>query len=263
MRLAANISMMYNEWAFLDRPAKARQDGFRFIECMFPYEHTLGEWVEHTERADIGFVLINASAGQWQKGERGLAVEPANRDRFRMSIEQALQYAKGLNVKQVHVLAGLAAQDKFGLAKDCYLSNLSWLCEQTINEGIFWNIEPINTRDVPDYFLTSQTQAHEIVKSINSPCLKVQMDLYHCQIMEGDVVTKLNEFLPTQRVGHIQIAGVPERHEPDMSELNYERIFSELTKLNYGGYIGCEYRPKRSTREGLGWLKKPLFSGTM
>lgn len=254
---------MYTEWAFLERPQKAKEDGFSFVECMFPYEVRFSELVDQTRNADIQFVLINAPAGDWLAGERGLAVDLKNRARFKKSIEKALDYASALNVKQIHVLAGLLTEENRDRALDCYLSNLNWLCEQTKSEGVFWNIEPIDTRDVPNYFLNRQSQAHEIFELVDSNLLKVQMDLYHCQIMEGDIVQKLKQYLPTSRVGHIQIAGVPERHEPDQSELNYVRIFDELKHLNYQGYIGCEYRPKRSTREGLDWLKRLPFSGTM
>lgn len=233
------------------------------MECLFPYSFSLNELEDRVRQANIQFVLINAPAGHWEAGERGLAIDPSKRDRFRKSIEVALKYANTLKVNQVHVLAGQVHDGQFEKAMDSFLFNLNWLCEQTKTESIYWNIEPINTRDIPDYFLTHQSQAHEIVCAVGSDRLRVQMDLYHCQIMEGDIVTKLNQYLPTNRVGHIQIAGVPERNEPSQSELDYIRVLQELNRLGYDAYIGCEYRPKLGTREGLAWLKNSLFSGTM
>lgn len=261
MKLAANISMMYGEFEFPDRIVEASRDGFKAIECMFPYAYDAQKLSDCAQSVATKFVLINAPAGDWEDGERGLAVCPTNKDRFKQSIDLAMLYADKLNVRQMHVLAGTLNDLDADRALDCYLDNLHWLCEQTVSTGITWLIEPLNRRDVPGYLLSTQKMAHDIVMQLGFPNLKVQMDLYHCQVSEGDVITKLRQYIPTGRVGHIQIAGAPERFEPHLGELSMPRVFNELELLEYTQYIGCEYRPKSTTREGLAWLKMEPFSG--
>lgn len=264
MRLAANISMMYGEWPFPQRIQEASADGFGAIECMFPYEFSSEHLAKLAIDAEIKFALINAPAGDWSCGERGLSADPANIDRFKAATEQALQYASALGVKRVHVLAGCYSERlPLQMAWDCYLQNIDWLCTQTTCQDITWLIEPLNHRDVPNYLLRTQARAHEALSILNKSNLKVQMDLYHCQVAEGDVITKLRQYLPTGNVGHIQIAGAPERWEPIDGELNMGRVFDELETLGYRGFVGCEYKPKSSTREGLGWIKRAPFSGKM
>lgn len=257
MKLAANLSLMYTEWPFAERPQKAAEDGFKFVECMFPYELPALELKALADEAGVAFVLINAPAGDWAAGDRGLAADPAKIGEFRRSIDTALEYADVLEVKQMHVLGGTAAPDRHPLFWDHYVSCLDWLCRH--DSRMHWLIEPLNTRDVPGYLLNYQEQAHELARQLGHGNLKVQMDLYHCQIMEGDLIMRLRQYLPSGKVGHIQIAGVPERHEPDSGEIQIERIFDELRSLNWSGWVGCEYRPRNSTRDGLDWLSKAGF----
>ncbi|WP_370261572.1 hydroxypyruvate isomerase family protein [Limnobacter sp.] len=257
MKLAANLSLMYTEWAFVDRIAAAAEDGFKHVECMFPYECAPEQLQSATNRAGVDWLLINAPCGNWSGGDRGLACLPNRRDEFKEAAYRAAEYALALRVPHVHVLAGVVNgqphEPSIEDAWACYEDNLRWLCREMAHLPIVWLIEPINTRDVPGYLLNTQAQAHAMVMRIDAPNLGVQMDLYHCQIMEGDVIRKLEAYLPTGRVKHIQIAGVPERHEPDLSELHYPRVFECLQALAYQGGVGCEYRPKQGTRAGLHW----------
>lgn len=259
MKWAANLSLMYQEWSFADRPSAAAEDGFRHVECMFPYEVDAKRLTECAKVAEVEFVLINAPAGDWQGGDRGLACRPDRLDDFKRSIEAAVHYSQALGVKQIHVLAGTSSDTGQQAAWAHYLKSLDWLCTQTAELDLTWLIEPINTRDVPGYLLNTQAQAHNVVGNLGFKNLGVQMDLYHCQIVEGDVVSKLRQYIPSGRVKHLQIAGVPERNEPSRSELSLTRVVEELQSLGYRGAIGCEYRPQSGTRQGLEWLKQVGF----
>jgi hydroxypyruvate isomerase len=178
-------------------------------------------------------------------------------DEFRRGfVEQALPYADALGCERVHVMAGLApAGAPRAALQACYEANLAWAATQAAPHGVAVLIEPINHRDMPGFFLSRQDQAHAVVQRIAAPNLQVQMDLYHCQIVEGDLAMKLRQYLPTQRVGHLQIAGVPERHEPDVGELNHPYLFELIDALGYTGFVGCEYRPRAGSSVGLGWLQ--------
>jgi len=255
LKFAANLSMMYPEHAFLDRYAAAAADGFAGVECMCPYEAPAAFVRERMDAAGVAQVLFNAPPGSAARGERGLAALPGRQAEFQAGIEQALSYATALACPNVHVMAGLVPDGASRPAMlDCYRENLDWAARQARSAGVTLLIEPINTRDIPGYFLNRQDEAHAVVQAVNAPNLKVQMDLYHCQIVEGDVTAKLRQYLPTGRVGHLQIAGVPLRHEPDRGELDYGWVFGVLRELQYGGWIGCEYRPAAGTSAGLRWL---------
>ncbi|MDX1670035.1 MAG: TIM barrel protein [Limnobacter sp.] len=263
MKFAANLSLMYNEWDFLDRIKAAAEDGFRFVECMFPYEHDDEKIRQVADDAGVSFVLINAPPGNWSNGDRGLAALAERRGDFEASIPLALRYAKTLGVSRVHVLAGCPVPELKAEAAVTYLGNLRQLQAMRPHDQFCWLIEPLNQRDVPGYLLSSQAQAHDWIEQCGNEGLGVQMDLYHCQVSEGDIVSKLKAYLPTGRVKHLQIAGAPERLEPDLGELNYSRIFQELELLNYNGFVGCEYKPKANTRDGLGWRENLGISGKM
>ena len=256
-RFAANLSMMYAEHAFLDRFKAAAADGFDAVEFMFPYEHSRDAIARRLATHGLQQVLFNAPPGNAAAGERGLACLPGRQDDFRRSItDQALPWALALKCPRIHVMAGLMAPglDRSEL-RAVYVENLAWAAREAGSVGIDLLIEPINRRDVPSYLLNRQDDAHEIVAEVGSANLKVQMDLYHCQIVEGDVATKLRQHLPTGRVGHLQIAGVPERHEPDLGELHYPYLFDLIDALGWDGHIGCEYRPIATTSAGLRWLR--------
>lgn len=256
-RFAANLSLMYTEHDFLDRFAAAAKDGFRAVEYLFPYAYEQRELSRRLADHGLQQVLFNAPPGNWEAGERGIACLPGREDKFRRCFaDKALAYAQALKCPRVHVIAGIAPPGIERAALHAtYVANLAWAAKQAASLGIDVLIEPINTRDIPGFFLNRQDQAHAVVQEVGAPNLKVQMDLYHCQIVEGDVAMKLRRYLPSGRVGHIQIAGVPERHEPDVGELNYPYLFSLLDELGYSGHVGCEYRPRAGTSAGLGWFQ--------
>ena len=264
-RFAANLTMLYNEHAFLDRFAAAAADGFQGIEYLFPYDFDAADIAQRLSDNGLQQVLFNAPPGDWNAGERGLACLPGRETEFRVGFEKALDYAQRLNCPRIHVMAGLAPAgvDRAAL-QATYEANLAWAAEQAHSDGRDVLIEPINPRDIPGFFLNRQDEAHRVVQNIGASNLKVQFDLYHCQIVEGDVAMKIRQYLPTGRVGHFQIAGVPMRHEPDLGELNYPYLFSVIDEVSsacgWQGWVGCEYRPQRgtspgATRQGLGWMR--------
>jgi 2-dehydrotetronate isomerase len=265
-KFAANLSFLYQELPFLERVGAAARDGFKAVECLFPYETPPKDLRAALAGHELRIVLHNAPVGgedaasfasAWQRGERGTACIPGKAAEFRAGLLYALAYARAVGCPRVHVLSGIAPEGAAQeLLDETLRANLRWAVKQAAQSDVTLMIEPLNTRDVPGYFLTSQAQAHAIAEQIASPHLQVQMDLYHCQIMEGDLATKLRQYLPTGRVGHIQIAGVPGRHEPDVGEVNYPYLLGVLDELGYDGWVGCEYKPAGETSAGLGWLKR-------
>jgi hydroxypyruvate isomerase len=265
-RFAANLSMLYPEHEFLDRFAAAAADGFKAVEYLFPYAHEAQVLAARLADHGLQQVLFNGPPGDWERGERGMAALPGREDEFRRSIDQALQYAQALKCPRLHVMAGIApAGIERAQLLATYQANLAWAAQQAAGVNVACLIEPINTRDIPGFVLNRQDEAHRIVQEVGARNLKVQMDLYHCQIVEGDVAMKIRQYLPSGRVGHLQIAGVPERHEPDIGEMNYPYLFDVIDEVSatsaWDGWIGCEYRPSRGaavggTTAGLGWLRR-------
>ncbi len=260
-RFAANLSMMYTEVDFLDRFAAAAADGFTAVEYLFPYAFDSAEIAKRLKVHGLIQALFNGPPGDWDKGERGLASLPGREAQFRASVlDKALPYAQALGCKRVHLMAGVvpAGADR-AAHRTTYLTNLAWAAKEAARVGVDILIEPINTRDVPGYFLNRQDDAHQIIHEIGAPNLFVQMDLYHCQIVEGDVAMKIRKYLADPqhrgRVGHFQIAGVPERNEPDRGELFHPYLFDLLDELKWQGFVGCEYRPKADTSAGLTWFQ--------
>ena len=274
-KFAANLSMLYNELPFLDRFEAAARDGFLGVECLFPYAWSAQEMAARLQGNGLRQVLLNAPPGgtdaassvaAWDSALRGTACVLGREAEFRQGVEMALAYAETLDCPRIHLMAGLVPT---GVERDAvratYVANLRWAAALAAQAGRSVLIEPINARDMPRYFLNRQDHAHEIVAEVGAPNLQVQMDLYHCQIVEGDVATKLRQYLPTGRVGHIQIAGVPERHEPDSGELNDRYLLGVLdtvaAQCGWDGWVGCEYRPRRGavpggTSDGLGWMAR-------
>ncbi|SCK58956.1 hydroxypyruvate isomerase [Variovorax sp. HW608] len=253
-RFAANLSMLYPELAFLDRFQAAAQDGFTAVEYLFPYAFEAEALASQLADHGLQQVLFNAPPGDWDAGERGTACLPGREAEFRGGFAKALEYAQVLACPRVHVMAGLAPEGvERARLQAAYEANLAWAAELAASAGRDVLIEPINRRDIPGFFLNRQDEAHRVVQAVGARNLKVQMDLYHCQIVEGDVAMKLRQYLPTGRVGHLQIAGVPERHEPDLGELNYDYLFDVIDALGFDGWVGCEYRPKEGTSAGLRW----------
>jgi len=258
-RFAANLSMMYTEHAFLDRFSAAARDGFKAVEFLFPYEFEAKEIRQRLDDNGLINVLFNGPPGDWTRGERGLASLPGREDEFKRGVELALRYAAVLGTPCLHMMCGLIAPDQERPRhRETYLRNLQYAASQAAGAGLTVLIEPINTRDIPGMFLNHQADAHAVVAAVGASNLKVQMDLYHCQIVEGDVAMRMRLYLPTGHVGHMQIAGVPDRHEPSEGELNYPYLFEVIDELGYTGWIGAEYRPRGNTSAGLGWVKPYL-----
>ena len=272
-RFAANLSMMYPDLPFLDRFEAAAKDGFTAVEYLFPYAFAKEELVERLQANNLQQVLFNAPPGgtdaasidrAWNGGDKGITCIPGREDEFRAGVALALDYAQALGCPRIHLMAGLLpAGVSREAAQRTYVANLRWAAAEAARHGRDVLIEPINTRDIPGFFLNRQDQAHALVAEVGASNIKVQMDLYHCQIVEGDVAIKIRQSLPTGRVGHFQIAGVPERHEPDIGEVNYPYLFGVIDEVaaqcGWDGWIGCEYKPKRGgqpggTSAGLGWF---------
>ncbi len=254
-KFAANISTMYPHVPFAERIDAAAQDGFRAVECQFPYDVAPQILRDALASANVELVLLNTPPGDFAAGDRGLGCDPARRMEFRENMMRALEYARALDCPNIHVMAGIPPPNVDATrVRDTYIQNLAWAAHAAGTAGKTALIEPINTRDIPGYYLNHQAKAHAIVRAIGSPHLKVQFDLYHAQVVEGDLATKLTQYLPTGLVGHIQIAGTPERAEPSMGEINYPYLFDLIDHLGYEGWIGAEYKPAGSTRGGLGWL---------
>ncbi len=273
-QFAANLSMLYPEIAFLDRFEAAAKDGFKGVEFLFPYAWEKADIAARLKANGLQQVLFNMPPAGLSRDDiarevlgsaRGTACIPGRENEFQAGVRLALDYAHTLGCPRIHLMAGLVPE---GLERAdvqaTYVANLRWAAAQAAQAGVDVLIEPINTRDVPRFFLNRQDHAHDILQEIGASNLKVQMDLYHCQIVEGDVASKIRQYLPSGRVGHFQIAGVPQRHEPDLGEVNYPYLFGVIDDVSkscgWQGWIGCEYRPQRGakpggTSAGLGWLK--------
>jgi hydroxypyruvate isomerase len=253
-RFAANLSMLYPQHDFLARFGAAASDGFEAVEYLFPYDFTAAEIKLRLEGFGLTQALFNAPPGDWANGERGIASLPGRESEFRSGFQKALEYAAVLGNDRIHVMAGLLPNEALRQKHHAvYLENLSHAAQEAAKVGITVLIEPINTRDMPGFFLNRQDQGQAVCKEVGADNLKVQFDFYHCQIVEGDVTSKLRRDFAG--IGHIQIAGVPDRHEPNMGEVNYPWLFEEIDRLGYTGWVGCEYRPKGDTSEGLQWLR--------
>jgi len=251
-KFAANLNWLFTEVDFLDRFAAAAAAGFRGVECLFPYDYKTSEVVSRLSDNNLQQVLINAPPGDWQKGERGLGCLAGRQAEFRDSINKAIEYAQAIDCPKVHIMAGLAGAD----ARDLFVENLYFAAEACAAAGLLGLIEPINDRDMPGYFLTRPDQALEILKAVASPHLRLQLDLYHAARMGFDVALTIDNYINS--VAHFQIAGVPDRHEPDSGEVDYQPLFNNIDQLGYDGWIGCEYRPRRTTGAGLGWAASYL-----
>ena len=254
-RFAANLTLLYTDRPFLDRFAAAAADGFEAVECLFPYDHPPEAIAKRLRECGLTLALMNLPPGDWAAGERGLAALPGREVEFRQGLERALAYARATGCRRLHAMAGVAPP---GAARDemhrTFVENLRTAARRAAQEGVTLTIEPINLRDMPGYFLNFQQQAHDVVEEVGEPALAVQMDLYHCQIMEGDLARTLQRELP--RIGHVQIADNPGRHEPGSGEINYPFLFDWLDRIGYTGWVSAEYIPAGDTAAGLGWLPR-------
>ena len=259
-KFAANLSMMFNEVPFLDRFAAARNAGFSGVEYLFPYDFEADTIAGKLRENGLENVLFNMPPGNWAAGERGVASIPGREQEFRAGVEKALRYAAALGVTRLHAMAGIPPANADPRAcRATLIDNLRFAAGQAAPHGITVLLEAINTRDMPGFFVSTQADSFAICSQVNAPNLKMQMDCYHMQIMEGDLAVQLKRYAP--HCGHIQIAGVPERHEPDTGEVRYEYLFNLLDEIGYGGWIGCEYRPRGGTVDGLGWFQPFVAAG--
>lgn len=253
-RFAANLSMLFTEAPFLDRFAAAAEAGFTAVEYHFPYDFPPAELAQRLTAHGLTQVLFNLPPGDFGTGERGIACLPDRGPEFRDGVGRALAYAKALGCAHVNCLAGIApAGADLEQLKDTLIANLRFAAAKFEAARIRLLIEPINVYDMPGFYLNRSGQALAILDAVGSDNLKLQYDIYHMQRMEGELAQTIERLLA--RIGHIQIAGNPGRHEPDQGEINYPFLFALLDGLSYAGWIGCEYWPARTTAEGLGWLK--------
>ena len=258
-KFCANLTMLFNEHAFMDRFAAAAKAGFKGVEYLFPYEYPKEQLVEALQTNGLVQVLHNLPPGDWAKGERGIACHPARVGEFQDGIGLAIEYARALQCPQLNCLAGLSPD---GVAEDrqhtTFVANLKFAALKLKEAGIKLLIEPINTRDIPGFHLSRSRQALDIIDEVGSDNLFLQYDIYHMQIMEGDLARTIEANLA--RIPHMQLADNPGRNEPGTGEINYPFLFGHIDRLGYAGWIGCEYKPKKTTVEGLGWVK-PYLGG--
>jgi len=275
-KFAANLSMMYPDMPFLDRFEAAAKDGFKAVEYLFPYAFAKAEIGARLQGNGLQQVLFNTPPGgtdvasfeaNWTQGHRGTASVPGREEEFRAGFAHALEWADALQCPRIHAMVGFRAEGTRAQAADATLiGNLQWAAAQAAKAGCDVLVEPINTRSMPGFHLNRQDHAHRIVEAVGAANVKVQMDLFHCQIVEGDLSAKIAQYLPTGRVGHVQIAEVPHRHEPGTGEVNWTHIFQVIDKVSaecgWEGWIGCEYNPADATAggtsRGLGWVKPYL-----
>lgn len=258
-RFAANISLLYPEYPLLERIGAAARDGFAAIEVQSPYAADAADFRRALDEARVALALINAPVGDFTGGERGLAALPGHEDAFDASVGRALDYARATGAPRVHVMAGTPGPDvPHADALAVYERNLGQACAAFAPFGIRVTIEPINPHDIPGYFLNRLPLAISVIERLPVPGPLLQFDFYHLQILQGDLIRHLRQHFAL--VGHVQIAGVPDRNEPDTGEINYGEIFRELDRLRYSGWVGCEYRPANKepggTSAGLGWLRR-------
>jgi hydroxypyruvate isomerase len=254
-RFAANLTMLFNEHAFLDRFEQAARAGFDAVEFLFPYDHATNEISARLRGNGLRLVLHNLPAGDWAAGERGIAVLPDRVDEFRDGVQRAIETATALGVQQLNCLAGkapLGASE--ATLRQTFVSNLRHAAAELKKAGLKLLIEPINTHDVPGFFLNRTEQALSIIDEVGADNLFLQYDCYHAQRMEGEIANTLGKHLA--RIAHVQIADNPGRHEPGTGELNHDFLFAHLDAIGYRGHVGCEYKPRTTTIEGLGWLTR-------
>jgi hydroxypyruvate isomerase len=257
-RFNANLSWLFQDKPFPDRFAAAASAGFTGIEILFPYDQPASEIRTALRSNGQELVLMNAPPGNFGAGERGLAALPGREKDFRRTFGEALDYAATLDCKKIHVMSGIVEESVQKEARRTFLTNLEYALDSVEQSGVSILLEPINTRDIPGYFLTTVEQANSILDELSHPGLKIQFDWYHAQIMGGDLARRTEKYF--SKIGHFQLAGVPDRAEPDQGEVNFPYLFHLVDSLRYDGWIGCEYRPRGRTEEGLGWLPKTSYA---
>ncbi|RFB80915.1 hydroxypyruvate isomerase [Methylovirgula sp. 4M-Z18] len=253
-KFSANLSMLFLEVPFLERFGAAKKAGFHGVEYVSPYEFGAEEIAKLLSEHQLEQVLFNLPAGDWGKGERGIACHPDRVEEFRAGVDKAITYAKALQCPQVNCLAGIVPTDVSAAdARATLVSNLRFAAERLQAAGILLLLEPINHYDIPGFCVTKSAQGISIMDEVGSANLKLQYDIYHMQRMEGELANTAQKLLP--RIAHIQLADNPGRNEPGTGEINYPFLFAHLARIGYAGWIGCEYKPKGGTNAGLGWMK--------
>ena len=251
-KFAANLTMLFTERPFLDRFEHAAKAGFKAVEFLFPYAFNVGDIKRRLDDHGLQLVLHNLPAGNWEAGERGIACHPDRIGEFREGVEKAIGYAGVLGVRQLNCLAGKAPA---GVADDVLrrtlVENLRYAADAVKKAGLKLLIEPINTFDIPGFYVSRTAQAAGLLDEVGADNAFIQYDIYHAQRMEGELAATIEKYLP--RIGHIQLADNPGRNEPGTGEINYPFLFAHLDRLGYGGWIGCEYKPATTTEAGLGW----------
>jgi hydroxypyruvate isomerase len=253
-KLAANLSMLFPERAFLERFSAAAAAGFRYVEYQFPYPHGAAEVADAARGAGVEVVLHNLPAGDMARGERGIACLPGRERDFREGVARAIEYAKAAGCPRLNCLAGLASEDPRHF--DTLVANVRYAARRLAEVGLQLMLEPINTRTVPGFFLTGSAQAIDVLDAAGEGNAFLQYDVFHMQIMEGDLAATIERLLP--RIGHVQVADVPERHEPGTGEVNFDFLLAHLDAVGYSGWVGCEYNPLGDTLEGLKWARSWL-----
>ena len=252
-RFAANLTMLFNEVPFLERFALAKTAGFKAVEFLFPYAYSTEEIKSALDNNALKLVLHNLPAGDWDAGERGIACHPDRVNEFRSGVAQAIEYATYLHVGQLNCLAGKAPVGvEAKLLHDTFVSNLQYAASELKKAGLKLLIEPINTFDIPGFYLSKTEQGIAILDAVGADNAFLQYDIYHAQRMEGELANTIQKHL--SRIAHIQLADNPGRNEPGTGEIHYDYLFGLLDRLGYAGYIGCEYKPLKSTAAGLGWM---------
>ena len=252
-KFAANLTMMFTEVDFTERFSLAADAGFKAVEFLFPYPYAAERLKSLLDDNGLELVLHNFPAGDWQAGDRGIACLPDRIQEFQDGVGQAIEYAKTLGCRRLNSLAGIAPKGTDqGQLRQVFVENIGFAATSCAKEGITLLIEPINTQDIPDFFLRNTQQALEILKDVGADNVKLQYDIYHMQIMEGNLARTIEEHIDI--IDHIQLADNPGRHEPGTGEIHYPFLFQHIDKLKYPGWIGCEYKPAGDTRAGLGWL---------
>jgi hydroxypyruvate isomerase len=252
-KFAANLTMLFNELPFLDRFAAAKAAGFSGVEYLFPYDFEKVVLRERLDRYGLSLVLHNLPAGDWAAGERGIAVLPDRVAEFRAGVEQAIDYARALDCRQLNCLVGIApAGIEIETLRRVLVNNLRFAADALARHNIRLLIEPINTRDIPGFFLSRTQQAQDLIADVGSDNLFIQYDIYHMQVMEGDLAPTIRKHF--DRIAHVQLADNPGRNEPGTGEINFPYLFRYLDEIGYEGWIGCEYKPKTATDQSLEWL---------
>ena len=258
LRFDANLSWLFQEVPFFDRFKVAAKAGFKGVEILFPFDYPCDEIAATLQAHHLEMVLLNAPPGNFEAGERGIAALPGRESEFRDTLDQALAYAHGLRCSRLHIMPGITKDFAPERARRTFAGNLEYALQKAAASGLSLLLEPINVRDIPGYFLTTIEQADDLLSELGSSQLKIQCDWYHAQIMGGDLTRRTERYF--SRIGHFQLAGVPDRAEPSAGEINFPHLFRIVDDLQYQGWIGCEYRPQGRTEDGLGWLPQSFYA---